>query len=179
MSVEGVPLTFHASQAVMIGELLKVKFANETYGDGIRRRLHIADPDGPSTDGGRKARQAITLESEDRQGGRIVAGFLDVNRRTAEIRSFVAVAQQYQARHKLPIDLPRGHYEEFITELSNFLKSQSINVTLTDAAPQQATPQLPGRPGGQPSAAMSALVGAFGLVVGVAIGLVIFTLQNY
>src|SRR5687768_14401573 len=92
--------TMHADQAVHLADLVSLKFSSIRYGTTSKRVLKVMEPDGPSTDGGRKARQSIVLAPEEGdEKGTIVCGWLDVFRRVAELKSYPVVSQTHQERY--------------------------------------------------------------------------------
>jgi hypothetical protein len=169
--------TFHATQAVQISELLTIRFANETWGTTVPRRIEVTEPDGPSTDGGAKARQTIMLSPPDGGDGRaIVCGFIDVKRRMADIRGFAALSQQYQQRFGDPVDITRGEYDRFLKDVVDFLKQQGLETHVSNTPPVRSTARS-----SQPAAAVSpiptkviALATVFGMILGLFLGFIIW-----
>jgi hypothetical protein len=141
--------TYHANQAVMLSDLIGIKFADQRFGTTTPRMLRVTEPDGPSTDGGFKARQSILLVAEGGdQTNAIVCGWLDVSRRSAELKSYPQIAQAYQQRYGVATDLSRGEYDRAIQELHDFLKAQQIDARVAvqlrrSQPPAPAAPQLP------------------------------------
>ncbi len=121
--------TFHANQAVQISDLVSIKFAEQRFGTSQPRVLRVTEPDGPSTDGGLKARQSVILvpEGAETSAGAVICGFIDVSRRSAELRPYAAVSQQHQSRFGAPLDISKLEYERCLTELHEFLRSQAID----------------------------------------------------
>lgn len=165
--------TYHANQAIQLSELLAIKFAHQTFGTSLRRVVKVTEPDGPSTDGGRKARQAIVLAAEDNSSNDIVSGFVDVARRSAELRSYAVVGQQYQARHHVPVDLTKGEYDRFLADLLDFLKMQGIDTRVSNAVPRSSPPAGSARVAKVPAPGLLVAV-SVGLGVGLALGYVLF-----
>lgn len=172
--------TYHANQAVQLSELLLIKFSNQRFGTTTRRVMRVTEPDGPSTDGGLKARQTIVLAPEDDESGaNLICGFVDSSRRTAELRSFIVVSQQYQARYNEDVDISRGEYDRFLQDLMEFLKMQGIDTRLTNTGPGRATSRasVPAQPPPQVKPPGLVLAVSIGLIVGFALGFVIFGLD--
>lgn len=121
--------TFHANQAVQISDLVSLKFGDQTFGTAQRRVLRVTEPDGPSTDGGLKARQSIILvpEGAETSAGAVLCGFIDVSRRSAELRPYATVSQQHQSRFGAPLDISKLEYERCIQEVHEFLRTQAID----------------------------------------------------
>ncbi|MEM7678479.1 MAG: hypothetical protein AAF449_21015, partial [Myxococcota bacterium] len=75
-----------------MSDLLNLRFAKERFGTERPRYLRIREPDGPSTNGGRVARQAITLvDFQEDARSTIVCGFIDTVAKKAELRGFAMV----------------------------------------------------------------------------------------
>lgn len=137
--------TFHASQAAALAELLLLKFANERYGTTLPRMLKVLEPDGPSTDGGRKARQPLVLTPERGLENRgVMCGWIDGAKRTGELRSYSVISQQFQARHGEPLDLSRGEYDRFLQAAQEFLRAQGIEIHFSNAPVARASTIPPG-----------------------------------
>lgn len=173
--------TYHANQAVQLTELLSIRFAAESFGTNTRRILHVAEPDGPSTDGGRKARQPIMLVPEaEGEGANIVCGWLDVAKHTAEIRGFAVLTHQHQARYHTSVDISRGEYDRFVQELLDFLKMQGIDTRLNNVPPerQASLSQAPGPIVAKSTNQTIMLAAALGVVIGFALGFIVFGLPG-
>ena len=175
--------TLHASQAFRVSELLELKFAMHTLGSQVVRQLKVVGIDGPSTDGGRKARQSMTLADRKDQVAGLVVGYLDVPRRTAELKSYVVLADEHRKRHHHPLDFSLGDYDRFVKEVTGFLKGQGIDTRLSNLSavrPARESPRrrpaavaMPGQTTFSPRtmvfacAASAAVAFAGGLMVGV------------
>lgn len=126
--------THHANQALALADLINLKFSPERYGTENPRYVKVREPDGPSTDGGRKARQAILLcSAKDEEGGGLVCGFVDVMKRVAELRSYVVLKQSFESRYHAEMDLSRGEHGRFLEKMRDFLEVQGFEVRVTNA----------------------------------------------
>ncbi len=126
-----VSRTHFADQAAHTSDLINLLFADARFGSTTKRVLRVRDVDGPSTDGGRKARQPIVLQAEEgAAGGAIVCGWIDVVARNAEMKSYVIVAQSYQDRHGVALDIAKSEYARAIDQLVAFLRELRIDVRL-------------------------------------------------
>jgi hypothetical protein len=166
--------TYHANQAIQVSDLIGVKFADQRFGTEPPRVVRVSEPDGPSTDGGRKARQPILLVPEKGDGNTVLFGFLDVVKRSCELRSHAVLSQQYQQRYGAALDLSKGEYERLTTELTEFLKAQAFEVRFSSATPQRAAstaanPAHPVRPESSAGVVTVLLAIGIGCVVGFAI----------
>lgn len=126
--------THHADLGVAVSDLVVRKFAAQRYGNLRRRIVRVMEPDGPSTDGGRKARQSIVLIPEDGEmGGSIVCGWLDVARRSAEVKSHPVVSQAFQERYGMEIDISKSEYQRFVDAILEFLRNAQIDARIARA----------------------------------------------
>jgi hypothetical protein len=134
--------THHADQAVHLADLVSLKFAPLRFGKIRRRVVRVMEPDGPSTDGGRKARQSIVLIPEDGElGGAIVCGWLDVFRHSAELKSYPIVSQSFQERYGMTIDVSKSEYQRMVDTMLEFLRGLQIDTRIARAdRPSQPTP---------------------------------------
>ncbi|MCB9655692.1 MAG: hypothetical protein H6729_16330 [Deltaproteobacteria bacterium] len=122
--------THHAAQGAEISELVERKFAGRTFGGSVRRCIQVRNPDGPSTDAGRKARQAILLVPEhEGESSAVMCGWLDASRRVAELRPFSSVRTFHVRRFEREIDLPEAEYEAATEALRLYLSLQAFEVT--------------------------------------------------
>ncbi len=127
--------TKHASEAQQISDLFATKFGTMRFGTEVQRYVLVKEPDGPSTDGGRKARQPIVLTSyeEETAGSGIMCGWVDSPRREAELRGFAVVKQSFESRHKRELDISRGEYNRMLDAVQEFLKVQAFQTRVTNA----------------------------------------------
>lgn len=161
--------TYHANQAVHLSDLINLKFSPERYGTTNPRFIRVTEPDGPSTDGGRKARQAIMLCSQaDPEDRGIVCGHISIKPRQAELRSYAYVKHQYEARFKRDIDISRSEYNRLLDQLQSFLQMQEYDSSVLNSprggsfvAPAPAPPPTARRPASSSTVTL-ALVLAFG-----------------
>ena len=126
--------TFHANQAVHLSDLMNLKFSPERFGTENPRYVRVTEPDGPSTDGGLKARQAIMLCAQnDPEDRGILCGHIAIKTRQAELRSYAYVKRQYETRHKREIDISRGEYSRLLDKLQDFLHGQEYMSSVLNA----------------------------------------------
>ncbi len=134
--------TMFARQAIEASDMFAVRFRDERYGPR-KRRMRLGEPDGPSTDGGRKARQPILLEGEGDAPRPVVIGFLDVARKAAELRSHDAASAAHEARHGMSLEVSSGEYQKLLGQAGTFLSGLGLAVTTTEAAPAPAVATVP------------------------------------
>jgi len=112
--------TEFANQGALMADLLKETFAQRRYGPA-KYRLHIEEPSGPSTSGGRQARQPLSLVSRKEPVPAIVCGWVNVAQKEAQVRSYGVVARRYESRHGYPPKLSQDEYERFLDKLMDTL----------------------------------------------------------
>lgn len=120
--------TLHAEQAVNAAELINSAFRKRVVGSVVPRRLEVAPPSGPSTSGGKKARQSITLVQTVQPGTAVMIGFLDVAQKSLGVRAYELVAKQYEARFHNAFETTQPEYEELTRELTGLLTSLGYQV---------------------------------------------------
>lgn len=126
--------TFHANQAVHLSDLMNLKFSPERFGTENPRYVRVTEPDGPSTDGGLKARQAIMLCAQnDPEDRGILCGHIGIKNKQAELRSYAYVKHQYETRHRREIDITRGEYSRLLDKLQDFLRGQEYMSSVLNA----------------------------------------------
>lgn len=125
LAPEDLPLEGHAvitelaHQGVTV-DLLRETFVQRRYGP-VRYRLHIEEPSGLRTGGGRQTRQPLMLVSRKHPVPAIVCGWVDVEQKEAQVRSFGIVAQRYEDRHGHSPKLSEEEYERFLDKLMDTL----------------------------------------------------------
>jgi hypothetical protein len=130
MGARGPIYTMTAAQGASAAELINSGMAKKAVGKNVQRRVLVAAPDGPSTQGGKHARQTITLSPvEGQQGAIIMCGWLDVAKKEAGLRDYKAVAEQFKARSGKQIDLTPEEYLSIINELEKFMGIIKVSVT--------------------------------------------------
>lgn len=113
--------TRHAEEAVNSAALINSAFRKRVVGSAVPRHIEVAPPSGPSTSGGKKARQSITLVQVTQQSAAVMIGFLDVAQKSAGVREYEPVAKQYEARFRTPFETTREEYEGLTRELTGML----------------------------------------------------------
>ncbi len=169
--------TVHAQQAFALTEVFQYKFSHVVFGQKRPRRLKVLEPD-VSTAGGKRARQSMVLVPDEGDGGTLVIGWLDTPARTAELRSFNVVRQQYQARFNTEIDLERDAYDALLDDLRSFLKIQKIDLRIVDSTvlpqPPRKSPPEPAQ--GRPVVTAMLAMLSIGILIGFVLGYIVFRL---
>jgi hypothetical protein len=134
-----------------------------------------------STDGGRKARQPLTLVPEEEGGRTIVVGWVDVPRKLAELRSFNTASQQFEERYKSSIDINREEWERAIAELSGFFRIQQVETTVVDTggsrSPAKSKQEEAEEKRGDPSIPLAITMLVIGILIGFGLGYLVFKLH--
>lgn len=168
-----VKRTMMAQQALEVSDLLNMRFSGMPVGQEPKKRLLVNAPDGPSTDGGKKARQSITIGPADAtSAAALMCGWIDVAHKKAELRSYRVVAAQSEQRYHKAFDVTQAEYEGLIREAQSLLGFQGFEIVVHDEMPAQTS--SPGHAGavvqgGQPEASsnMPMILSLTVLVVGV------------
>jgi hypothetical protein len=126
---EGAELrTMFANHSALLAEQLRGAMSSKVYGRGPHRVLRIDEPEGPSTAGGKLARQAISLVPRKGNAPSLMCGWVDVSKREAQLRNFEAVARRYEAHHGQPLEMQPEEYERFLRDVEEVLTKAVIKV---------------------------------------------------
>lgn len=132
--------TAYAQAAFQFSDIFSFKFGPLRFGDAPARQLVLREPDGPSTAGGRQARQSLVLVPEDGSGGQVVCGWIDVPQKQSELRTHGLLDQQYVQRFGQNFDLDEVTYNGLLEELKGFLTVQKIDFHEVAPDPSVAPP---------------------------------------
>lgn len=169
--------TLHAQMAFDLSDVFAFKFDPVRFGTRRPRRLELSKPDGPSTAGGRVARQNMVLVPVDESSATspIVVGWVDAANKRAELRSFRMLGKQFEARHGRGIDLEADAYDQLDTELSSFFNLQKIDLNRVDG-PVGGGPSPDGVVERGPRESSTPMVGMLflGIALGLGLGYLIF-----
>lgn len=126
---EGSPLrTMFANHSALLAEELRAALSKKMYGRGPHRVFRIDEPEGPSTAGGKLARQSLSLVPRKGTAPSLVCGWVDVSKREAQLRNFEAVAKRYEAHHGEPLEMRADEYERFLADVEEVLTRAVIKV---------------------------------------------------
>lgn len=134
-----VKRTLIAQQALETSDLLNLRFQSRLVGTATPRKLMVAVPDGPSSDGGKKVRQSIVLapaHAKDAAAGTVMVGWLDIVQKRAELRVHAVVKSQFEQRWHQPFDVPKEPYDALMRDVQSMLGVQEIEVAVIQAVPQ-------------------------------------------
>jgi len=138
--------TMFATHAALFADRLRDRFAKKIYGRTPHRVLRIDEPEGPSTAGGKLARQSISLIPRRGTAPTIVCGWVDVAKKEAHLRGHESVARRYEAHHGTALDLAEEDYERCIDDLAEALTAGGIKVRVLipeESAAQRASSPAP------------------------------------
>jgi hypothetical protein len=134
-------LTMYAAKALGLADIFKAVFAEGLQGP-VRYRVELAEPDGPSTGGGKLAMQHVKL-IPDGGGSTIVIGTAALVDRTVELRTFGYLAAQHAQRFgkgaHLPVDTER--YKALVKQMQLFFTDQGMTVVMLET-PKVAEPEV-------------------------------------
>ncbi|WP_223646116.1 hypothetical protein [Corallococcus sp. EGB] len=164
--------TMFATHSALLAERLKAELQHKIYGRTPHRILRVDEPEGPSTAGGKQARQAISLVDRKGAAPALVVGWVDVAKGQAVLRNFEAVAKRYEFQHGAPLELAPEEYEKFLTDVDEVLRTAAIQVRILvpdESAPTRATvgQQAPRATGVAVRWVMLLIIAAFLLGLGV------------
>ena len=169
--------THHANQAIALSELVALKFAKLNLGGKTPRTLKISAPDGPSTGGGRQARQSLVLAPVNGKAPNIVCGFIDSAKGVAELRSFLVLDQQNRAHHGQPLDFMRVDYDKFVHDMVSFLHAQGLDARVSNEKLEKAGPTEASSSQSSNSTLQLAAMLIFGFMLGLGTGYIVFKLM--
>jgi hypothetical protein len=155
--------THVAAKAVTLADLFEERFAAGLDGP-VMFRIHLASPDGPSTGGGKQVVQPIKLVPAD-GGPTIVIGVANTVKKTAELRSYALLTQQYAQRYKgaaVPIHV--GAYTQLLVDFTSFFQAMSLSVTTVEAS-RSVRPSAAPKPSGNVGTIVALVVSVGVLVI--------------
>jgi len=172
-------MTAFAQAALAVSDLVAAKFSGTKFGGSVPRIVKVQAPNVPSTGGGKQARESVILMPESGDTAQaITAGFIDVGLRSVELRTFAALDQTYQQRHKVKLDLPKGEYDGFMKEMQAFLGGEGYIVKLVDVSDQDAKASkaqaASANASEQPSSKMPLILAGVAIIAIVAVVAVVF-----
>ena len=154
--------TQKAHQAGNAAELLNMGLHKKTVGKKDPRHIEVSEPSGPSTGGGKRARQSITLVPISGEGGVIMCGWLDVAQKAADLRPYDEIAEQFKARFGMKFDVTADEYRILMLDLEAML--QQLGFQMVQFEDEEEEPGLTGGKGIRIAAAAVAVV-VVGLVI--------------
>lgn len=164
--------TVNAREGFNTSEVVNAAFAKRSFGSSTPRRLEVVEPDGPSTAGGKRARQTIRLVPREGNAPPLMCGSLDASQRAVELRSYGALCAQYEERFRQPLDISAEEYTRLAKDLQATLSffKYTFTVEQVDERPRAVGASM------QPPRASRLNVVLFGavalIVAGVALAMI-------
>jgi hypothetical protein len=137
MGARGAIYTVTAAQGASAADMVNAGMIAKVVGKVTQRRIMVAPPDGPSTSGGKHARQTITLVPVSGQGAAIMCGWMDVAQKTASLRDYRAVSDHHKARTGKALDVTAEEYLSVIHDLEKLLKALKVELSHETSDPVQ------------------------------------------
>jgi hypothetical protein len=137
--------TVMAREGINAAEVVNTAMKKREVGKDTPRRVEVIAPHGPSTSGGKRARQSITLVPVSGQGAALMCGFLDVAQKSVELRDYALVAEQFKKRFGARFDVTAEEYGGLVTQLSGMLEALGFKVSTeapSDGAPASSSREL-------------------------------------
>lgn len=129
--------TMTALEGLNAAEIVSAAFARKTIGALTPRKLEVVAPDGPSTSGGKRARQTIRLVPATGGGPAVMCGALEVAQKVVALRTHAGVAQHHEKRFGTPFDVTADEYAAMCKELEGTLGM--LGYTFTQEPEELAT----------------------------------------
>jgi translation initiation factor IF-2 len=104
-----------ANQAASLAETVTEGFEDFHMGAGDYV-VELSVPEGPSTGGGRQARQSLRLVPRRKGYSTVIAGTVDPVTSTAELRTFEHVAILHELRFKQPLEISGEEWDDFLAK---------------------------------------------------------------
>jgi hypothetical protein len=117
----GLVYTHNAEEGLNAAELINSALGKRVIGSVAPRHIEVAPPSGPSTSGGKKARQPITLVQTSQPAPAVMIGFLDAAHKTAGIREYELVVRQFEARFRFAFETTPDEYQALTKDLAGML----------------------------------------------------------
>jgi hypothetical protein len=117
-----------ANQAASLAESVTDGFEGFHIGAGDYV-VELTTPEGPSTGGGKQARQHLRLVPRRKGYAVVVAGIVDPVTSFAEVRTFEHVAVLHELRFQRPLEITGDEYEDFLRKLDVVLNLARIRAS--------------------------------------------------
>lgn len=123
-----------ANAAATLAETVRDGFDDYHLGAGDYV-VDLSVPDGPSTGGGRQARQHLRLVPRRKGYATVVTGVVDPVLSTCELRTFEHVAVLHEIRFQRPLEITGDEYADFIAKCDVVMNLARIKVTKVGPTP--------------------------------------------
>jgi hypothetical protein len=141
----GQVYTHNAEEGLNAAELINSALRKRVIGGVAPRYVEVAPPSGPSTSGGKKARQSITLVQTSQPAPAVMIGFLDAAHKTAGIREYELVAKQFEARFRFAFETTPEEYQALTKDLTGMLVTLGYKL-VSDEPREEGKSSLPAPP---------------------------------
>jgi len=122
-----------AQSLVDFGKYFDTIFERTRVGGAVPLRPMLVVPDDMSTDGGKRARQSVTLQPEVPGVPALTVGWIDIPGRQAMMRTWNALAAMHRQRFPgRPFDLDRATYEGFFRQFIDLVKTCGLTSQFED-----------------------------------------------
>ncbi len=120
-----------SNAAVALSDMFEVHCANLMLQGDVPRRPVLSVPEGPSTEGGKLARQHITLEPDGLPAGSVTVGWVELPTHRASLKTFPCLLEAHRARFGLrPFPLDGVGYEKFLEITMTFLTHHGFAIEM-------------------------------------------------
>jgi hypothetical protein len=120
-----------AQEGVDFAGQFNATFSTVTVGGDYPRTAVLRAPEGMSTGGGERARQALTLEALEHAGPAIALGWVDLKQYRASLRTYARLAEMHRERtDDLVLGLDKEAYDRFCELAQNFFWEYGLAVDL-------------------------------------------------
>ncbi len=136
-----------SNAAVALSDMYEVHCARLTLQGDMPRRPVLSVPEGPSTGGGKLARQHITLEPDGAATSSVTVGWVELPTHRASLKTFPCLLEAHRARYgSRPFPLDGVGYEKFLELTRSFLSDQGFTIEM-ERKPTLPAPTVESRAG--------------------------------
>ncbi len=136
-----------AQSLVDFGKYFETIFARTRVGGAVPLRPVLVVPEDMSTDGGKRARQSVTLQPEVPGPAGLTVGWIDIPGRQAMMRTYNAVAHLQRQRFPgRPFDLDRAGYELFLKQFIDLVRTCGLQAEFEEAPEAPSSPNQAATP---------------------------------
>ena len=127
-----------STAAVALSDMYEVHCANLMLQGDVPRRPILSVPEGPSTEGGKLARQHITLMPDGLPAAHLTVGWVELPTHRASLKTFPCLLEAHRVRFgSRPFPVDGVGYERFMETTMSFLTDQGFTVDM------ERSPSLP------------------------------------
>lgn len=129
-------MTAVAQAAMTVSEHLSVAFMSRTLGEEPALRLKVGRPDGPSSEGGKRARLSLSLvPTHEPQGPGVMIGWVDVAQSASQVRAYAVAAEQWRGRFGSAFPCTQPQYDDFLQSLAEVVRERGLVVHVSESIP--------------------------------------------